>query len=121
MMELRGQHPPEELSDKEIMERVLGRNSVYLRGWGRSPSVTTSTSHRENIVGNQPTYEELLERLNDTTSRLNATSEQLSVVVDILRHNNLMAPPPPPPTDQASDANLRESPSISVRESQDDS
>ncbi|XP_062104806.1 uncharacterized protein LOC133816191 isoform X3 [Humulus lupulus] len=121
MMELRGQHPPEELSDKEIMERVLGRDSVYLRGWGRSPSVTTSTSHRENIVGNQPTYEELLERLNDTTSHLNATNNQLSVVVDILRHNNLMAPPPPPPTDQASDANLRESPSISVRESQDDS
>ncbi|XP_062094679.1 uncharacterized protein LOC133800665 [Humulus lupulus] len=121
MMELRGQHPPEELSDKEIMECVLGRDSVYLRGWGRSPSVTTSTSHRENIVGNQPTYEELLERLNDTTSCLNATNEQLSVVVDILRHNNLMAPPPPPPTDQASDENLRESPSISVRESQDDS
>ncbi|XP_062075107.1 uncharacterized protein LOC133779129 [Humulus lupulus] len=121
MMELRGQHPPEELSDKEIMERVLGRDSVYLRGWGRSLSVTTSTSHRENIVGNQPTYEELVERLNDTTSRLNATNEQLSVVVDILHHNNLMAPPPPPPTDQASDANLRESPSFSVWESQDDS
>ncbi|XP_062076208.1 uncharacterized protein LOC133780557 [Humulus lupulus] len=32
MMELRDQHPPEELSDKEIMERVLGRDSVYLRG-----------------------------------------------------------------------------------------
>ena len=72
-------------------------------------------------MGNQPTYEELVERLNDTTSRLNATNEQLSVVVDILLHNNLMAPPPPPPTDQALDANLRESPSISVRESQDDS
>ncbi|XP_062075465.1 uncharacterized protein LOC133779525 [Humulus lupulus] len=121
MMELRGQHPPKELSDKEIMERVLGRDSVYLRGRGRSPSVTTFTSHRENIVGNQPTYEELAERLNDTTSCLNATNEKLSVVVDILRHKNLMAPPPPPPTDQASDANLRESPSISVRESQDDS
>lgn len=118
MMYLRGQHPPEELSDKEIMERVLGRVSVYLRGWGWSSSVTTSTSHRENIVGNQPTYEELVERLNDTTSCLNATNEQLSVVVDILRHNNLMAPPP---IDQASDANLRESPSFSVRESQDDS
>ena len=112
-MELRGQHPAEELSDKEIMERVLGRDSVYLRGWGRSSTVTTSTSHRENIVSNQPTYDELLERLN-------ATNEQLSEVVDILRRNNLMAPPPPP-TDQTSDANLRESPSCSVRESQNDS
>ncbi|XP_062104694.1 cationic amino acid transporter 2, vacuolar-like [Humulus lupulus] len=28
-----------------------------------------------------------------------STNEQLSVVVDILRHNNLMALPPPPPTD----------------------
>ena len=84
---------------------------------GRSSSVTTSTSHRENIVGNQPTYKELVERLNDTTSRLTATNERLSVVVDILRHNNLMTPPP---THQASDANLRESSSFSVRESQDD-
>ena len=33
-MELRGQHPPEELFDKEIMERVLGCDLIYLRGWG---------------------------------------------------------------------------------------
>ncbi|KAF4402227.1 hypothetical protein G4B88_017739 [Cannabis sativa] len=125
MLELRAQHPPEELSDKDIMERVLGRHSVNLRGWGRSPSVTTRTSDRgnihENTVNNQPTYEELVEKLNDTTSRLNATNEQLNVVVDILRQNNLMPPPPPPPTDQASNANLRESPSSSHWESQDDS
>ena len=110
-MELRGQHPAEELSDKEIMERVLGRDSVYLRGWGRSSTVTTSTSHRENIVSNQPTYEKLFEHLN-------ATNEQLGVVGDILRRNDLVAPLP---TNQTSDANLRESASCSVQESQNDS
>ena len=31
------------------------------------------------------------------------------MIVDILRRKNLMTPPSPPPTDQASDANLRES------------
>ncbi|KAF4363470.1 hypothetical protein F8388_016598 [Cannabis sativa] len=107
MMELRAQHLPEDMSDKKIMERVLGRHSVYLRGWGRSSTVTTCTSDHENIVSNQVTNEELLERLNDTTSRLNdansrldSTTKQLNVVLDILRHYNLV---PPPPTDEDED------------------
>ncbi|PON39455.1 hypothetical protein PanWU01x14_304880 [Parasponia andersonii] len=43
MLELRSQNTPEEMSDKEIMERVLGRHSVRLKGWPRSPSTSTQT------------------------------------------------------------------------------
>ncbi|KAL8120311.1 hypothetical protein AgCh_017469 [Apium graveolens] len=82
MITLRENFTPEEKSDKQIMERVLGRHSVYLRGWGRS-CATDNPSHRVFTEPNQPSYQELLQQFNDTNNRLNE-------VVSILRQNNLM-------------------------------
>ncbi|PON97606.1 hypothetical protein TorRG33x02_065160 [Trema orientale] len=36
MLELRSQNFPEDMSDKDILERVLGHHSVRLKGWARS-------------------------------------------------------------------------------------
>ena len=118
MMALRAQHTPEEMSDKDIMERILGRSSAHLKGWGRSFSSTTSTSQRNPTESNKPTYDELAQRLDEANNRLDSTNDQLSIVVEILRKNNMM---PPPPSDQCSDANVGNSPVPSMLEEQDDS
>ncbi|KAK1383579.1 hypothetical protein POM88_021314 [Heracleum sosnowskyi] len=94
MMTLRENFTPEEKSDKQIMERVLGRHSVYLRGWGRCAGTTDNSGHPV-IEPNQPSYQELLQNFNDTNTRLNE-------VVNILRQNNIM--PQTSPTNEASDA-----------------
>lgn len=96
-MSLRDSFSPEEMSDKEIMERVLGRHSVYLRGWGRSTDTTNNPRHGTTSESNQPSYHELVQQLNEANYRLDE-------VVNILRQNNLM--PQPSPTNDASDANL---------------
>ena len=36
MMALRAEHTPDVLSDKKIMEHILGAHFVYLSGWERS-------------------------------------------------------------------------------------
>ncbi|KAF4360553.1 hypothetical protein F8388_017803 [Cannabis sativa] len=112
MKALRDQHTPEELSDKNIMERILGRRSVHLRGWGRSFNGASGTSQRNTTQPDHPTYEELLQKLNEAYNRLDSTNERLSLVVDILHHNNLMPPPNVPPSDQASGARNRDSSEI---------
>ncbi|WOH00526.1 hypothetical protein DCAR_0519892 [Daucus carota subsp. sativus] len=83
MMTLRETYTAEERSDKKIMECVLGRHSVYLRGWGRSSDTTNSASHRVSAEPNQPSYQELLQQFKDASTRLDE-------VVNILRQNNLM-------------------------------
>ncbi|KAM6563278.1 hypothetical protein CsatB_023276 [Cannabis sativa] len=118
MKALRDQHTPEELSDKNIMERIVGRHSIYLRGWGQSFSGTSSTSERDTTHPDRPTYEELVQRLNEAYNRLDTTNEQLSIVVSILQHNNLMPPPHVSPSDQASGALNRDS--LENQEQQDD-
>ncbi|KAK1374808.1 hypothetical protein POM88_031001 [Heracleum sosnowskyi] len=95
MMTLRENFTPEEKSDKQIMERVLGRHSVYLRGWGRCAGTTDNSGHPVTEP-NQPSYQELLQKFNDTNTRLNE-------VANILRQNNLM--PQTSPTNEASDTN----------------
>lgn len=95
MMTLRENFTPEEKSDKQIMERVLGRHSVYLRGWGRCTGTNDDSGHRVLTEPNQPSYQELLQQFNDTNTRLNE-------VVDILRQNNLM--PQTSPTNEANEA-----------------
>lgn len=79
------------------MERVLGRHSVYLRGWGRSTGTTDNPGHRVFTEPNQPSYQELLQQFNDTSIRLNE-------VVNILRQNNLM--PQTSPANEGPDVNL---------------
>lgn len=109
-MNLRSSYSPEELSDKDIMETVLGRRSVYLRGWGRSVSGTINNSDNGTTEPNQPSYQEIVQQLNEANNRLHE-------VFDILRHNNLM---PPPSADQTSGANLEKSSTRANLESQDD-
>lgn len=83
MMHLRETFTPEEMSDKKIMERVLGRKSVYLRGWGRSPNTNDIPGACASTKTNQPSYQELLQKFNDATTRLDE-------VFSILRQKNLM-------------------------------
>ena len=97
-MSLREVYSPDELSDKEIMEAVLGRHSIYLRGWGRSSSTTNNKGHETTTESTQPSYQELVEQLNEANNRLDE-------VVDILRQNNLMPQPKTSPT-KASDADI---------------
>ncbi|KAK1357569.1 hypothetical protein POM88_050825 [Heracleum sosnowskyi] len=99
MMDIRQCYSPEEMSDKEIMETVLGRHSVYLRGWGRSSGTTNNETDGTTIKSNQPSYEELVQRLNEATNRLDE-------VVNVLCRNNLMPQPNTSPTNEDLDANL---------------
>lgn len=102
MMNLREAYSPEEMSDKEIMEAVLGRHSVYLRGWGRSSCTTNNKGHGTTTESNQPSYQELAQQLSEANNRLDE-------VFDILRQNNLMPQSKTSPTNEVSDANLHDS------------
>ena len=44
MVHLRSQHDPEVMSDLQILETVLGRQSTRLTGWGRYPATSTDTA-----------------------------------------------------------------------------
>ncbi|KAI3819843.1 hypothetical protein L1987_13695 [Smallanthus sonchifolius] len=62
MMKLRTQHSVESMSDKSILEKVFGRSSVRLQGWGRDPasaSNTMGTTQKSKC----PTFEELVNEL----------------------------------------------------------
>ncbi|KAK1429855.1 hypothetical protein QVD17_12128 [Tagetes erecta] len=85
MMKLRNEHSVESMSDKSIIEKVLGRNSVRLHGWGRDPVIAS------NIVGmnqnsKRPTYDELV----DTIKKLNG---RCAYMEQALIENNIMRPP----------------------------
>ena len=64
MITLRTEHILDVLSDKEIMERVLGCHFIRLSRWGRSATSSTATSDTGRT--RRPTYEELAEQLNRT-------------------------------------------------------
>lgn len=99
-MNIREIYSPEEMSDKEILEAVLGRHSVYLRGWGRSSGTTNNNkAHGTTIESDQPSYQELVHRLNEANNRLDE-------VVNVLCQNNLMPQPKISPTNEDLDANL---------------
>nr|KAJ0224102.1 hypothetical protein LSAT_V11C200069020 [Lactuca sativa] len=62
MKKKRNEHSLESMSDKLILEKVLGRSSVRLLGWGRDPVVAG------NIAGSIekskcPSYDELVDEL----------------------------------------------------------
>lgn len=101
MRHLRENFTPEEMSDKKIMEMVLGRHSVYLRGWGRSTSTNDNPGARASRMTNQSSCEELLQKFNDASTRLDE-------VFSILHQNNLMPPGTNEMsgTNEASDADL---------------
>ncbi|EXC35021.1 hypothetical protein L484_017722 [Morus notabilis] len=89
-MKLRQHHSAKEMSDKSIMERVLG--CEFLR-------FADSSSH---LI--RPTYDELLAELNAINSRLHDVEGGLDEFCQVLRANSLMPPPPKPK--YVSDADL---------------
>ncbi|PON49271.1 hypothetical protein PanWU01x14_231460 [Parasponia andersonii] len=92
MIALRAEHTPEVLSDKDIMEHILGRHSVYLKGWGQSPSGSTATSDMNSGEPRHPTYDELDKRLTSTQQQLFEVVEGLNECRQVLREHNLMPP-----------------------------
>ncbi|PON75507.1 hypothetical protein PanWU01x14_041320 [Parasponia andersonii] len=93
MIALRAEHTPEVLSDKDIMEHILGRHSIYLKGWGQSPSGSTATSDMNSGEPRRPTYDELAKRLTSTQQQLFEVVEGLNECRQVLREHNLMPPP----------------------------
>ncbi|PON80736.1 hypothetical protein PanWU01x14_002920 [Parasponia andersonii] len=76
MIALRAEHTLEVLSDKDIMEHILERHSVYLGGDPR-----------------RPTYDELAECLTSRQQQLFEVVEGLNECRQVLREHNLMPPP----------------------------
>jgi hypothetical protein len=96
MMKLRKEHTEESMSDKLILEKVLGRKSVRLNGWGRDPA--TSHTNGTTNKSKRPTYDELVDEL-ETLKGMCATMKQ--ALID----NNIM---PQPSTPGASQVNASE-------------
>ncbi|KAK1355923.1 hypothetical protein POM88_049179 [Heracleum sosnowskyi] len=63
MMDIRQSYSLEEISDKEIVETLLGRYSVYLRGCGRFSGTSNNKTDGTTIKSNQPSYQELVQQL----------------------------------------------------------
>ena len=72
--------------DKDILERILGRHSVLLRGWVRSPCTSTQTDASKSSSDHH-SYADLLIELNDMKNRLHE-------VVEVLRVQDIMPPAP---------------------------
>ncbi|CAH9130514.1 unnamed protein product [Cuscuta epithymum] len=94
MMQLRRDNPPEKLTDKQILENVLGRQSVRLFGWGRSPSGSKRSKNDSNL----PTYSELV-----------GTVEMMR---KLLIEKNIIPPMPQIASDHCSGAHNRDSSSV---------
>nr|KAJ0197029.1 hypothetical protein LSAT_V11C700367610 [Lactuca sativa] len=85
MKKMRNEHSLESMSEKLILEKVLGRSSVRLFGWGRDPVVVG------NIAGStekskHPSYDELVDEL-ETMKREHEAMKQ------ILIKKNIRPPP----------------------------
>ncbi|PON91151.1 hypothetical protein TorRG33x02_129670 [Trema orientale] len=91
-MVLRAQHPPNVLTYKEIMERVLDRHSVRLTGWARSFSTSTQTD-ASDYTDRRPSYEEHLVELPTTRNRLKEVEGGLDEYRQVLRGQGLMSTP----------------------------
>ncbi|KAK9051006.1 hypothetical protein SSX86_027631 [Deinandra increscens subsp. villosa] len=84
MMKLRNEHSVESMSDKLILEEVLGRSSVRLHGWGRDPTITSTMGTSQKIK--RPTYGELVDELETLKGKC-------AVMEQILIEKNIMPPP----------------------------
>ncbi|KAH6775985.1 hypothetical protein C2S52_013546 [Perilla frutescens var. hirtella] len=67
MMQLRQDNQPENMIDKEILEKILGRHSNRLVGWGRSPSKSRGKCSDDS---SRPKYNDILNELHETKSEL---------------------------------------------------
>ncbi|KAI3717301.1 hypothetical protein L1987_68841 [Smallanthus sonchifolius] len=99
MMKLRNQHSVESMSDKSILEKVLGRSSVHLNWWGRDlviASNTMGTTQKSKC----PTYDKVVNELETLKAKWASMEE-------ILIEKNIM--PPPPKTSGTSQGDTLES------------
>ncbi|PON91089.1 hypothetical protein TorRG33x02_131200, partial [Trema orientale] len=90
MLQLRQHNPPENMTDKDILEKVLGRQSVRLFGWGRSPSTSDATCTSEE--SGRPTYAQLLEDLNIYKFRFQELEGDVELMRQALISKNIMPP-----------------------------
>lgn len=91
-MKLRNEHSVESMSDKSILEKVLGRSSVRLHGWGRDPTTARSDTNRNSY---RPSY-------NEVVDDLESLKKKCTLLQQVLIDNNLM---PPSATTEASQQN----------------
>ena len=82
MKKMRNEHSVETMSDKLILEKVLGRSSVRLFGWGRDPLVDGNTS-RSSKKSKRPTYDEVVDEL-ETLKGKYATMEKILIEKNIM-------------------------------------
>ena len=90
------------MTDKDILEKVLGRQSVRLFGWGRSPSTSGTTCTSEE--SSRPTYNQLVEDLNQYKSLFREIQGDVNMLRQVLIEKNIMSPPSTPhiPSDHSS-------------------
>ncbi|XP_052206195.1 uncharacterized protein LOC127810657 [Diospyros lotus] len=91
MMQLRRDNSPDKMTDKDILEKVLGRQSVRLFGWGRSPSTSGTTCTSEE--SSRPTYKQLVDDLNRYKSLFQELQGDVNMLRQVLIEKNIMPPP----------------------------
>ncbi|KAL8215936.1 hypothetical protein R6Q57_022773 [Mikania cordata] len=96
MIKLRKPNSVELMSDKLILEKVLGRSTVRLHGWGRDPSICSNTTCTNQKL-KHPTYNELV-------NEVETLKETYAIMQQILVEKNLMAPLPGPSQDDTSES-----------------
>ncbi|POO00921.1 hypothetical protein TorRG33x02_031040, partial [Trema orientale] len=89
MLELRSQKTPDDMSDKEILECVIGRRSIRIKGWARSPTTNTQTD-TPNSTNGRPTYAELCVELTTMKNRLHEVEGGLDECHQVLRSQGFM-------------------------------
>ncbi|XP_057771575.1 uncharacterized protein LOC130992830 isoform X3 [Salvia miltiorrhiza] len=85
MMQLRRDNPPDEMTDKEIIEKVLGRQSVRLNGWGRSPSKSRGECSQGSI---RPSYEQLRDELDENREHVKTLEDRIRMLEERLENNS---------------------------------
>ncbi|KAL8242045.1 hypothetical protein R6Q59_012347 [Mikania micrantha] len=107
MIKLRKQHSVESMSDKLILEKVLGRSSVRFHGWGRHPSICSNTTCTNQKL-KHPTYDELV-------NEVETLKKTCAIMQQILVEKNLMSPLPEPSQDDTSESNENDLTAIEPR------
>ena len=89
-MQLKQDNPPNKMIDKDILEKVIGRQSIRLFGWGRSPSTSGTTCTSEE--SSRPTYKQLVDDLNQYKSLFQELQGDVNMLRQVLIEKNIMPP-----------------------------
>ena len=98
MVRLRSQHDPEVMSDLDILETILGRQSTRLTGWGRYPATSTETG--STIGQSDQTSEDtvsLRAELIVAKSQISEMTLEMREMRDELVARGVLPPPPVAP------------------------